>query len=155
MWIDSLVCASHEAMTAYSRFENRVAIPRKLKKPVTSVTVVRRIDEDWAGSWPIAVRKSGIAAPNIPAIAMERIMDTPITPASPTDPLQTQTPSAVVSAMAMPFQKPVDVSLKMTRGYCRARISRRASPRMVTARACAPVFPDWPATTGNSTARAV
>ncbi len=33
--------------------------------------------------------------------------------------------------------------------------SRSASPRIVTANAWAPVFPDWPATTGNSPARAV
>jgi hypothetical protein len=35
--------------------ENNVAIPRKLKKPATSVTVVNTIDDDCAGSWPIAV----------------------------------------------------------------------------------------------------
>ena len=38
---------------------------------------------------------------------------------------------------------------------CRTRISRSASPRIVTASACAPVLPDCPAATGSNTASAV
>ena len=55
------------------------AIPRKLKNPATSVTVVRKMLEDWAGSWPTLVRMIGIAAPAILAITIDRIIATQIT----------------------------------------------------------------------------
>jgi hypothetical protein len=74
------------------------------------------MDEDWAGSCPIAVNTSGIAAPKMAAITIDRIIDIPMTPASPVDPLQTHTPSDVVAAMAAPFQNQADISLKTTRG---------------------------------------
>ncbi len=51
--------------------------------------------------------------------------------------------------------KPVIASFSTTRGQWRSEISRSTSPRIVTASACAPVLPDWPATTGISTASAV
>jgi hypothetical protein len=44
--------------------ENIVANPRKLKNPITSVTVVRIMDEDCAGSCPATVMRMGIAAPD-------------------------------------------------------------------------------------------
>ena len=59
------------------------ANPRKLKKPTTSVTVVKIIEEDCAGSWPTVLSKIGISAPDNPAITMEKIMAIPITPDNP------------------------------------------------------------------------
>ncbi len=66
-----------------------VAIPRKLKKPTTSVTVVRIMDDDCAGSWPNAVKIIGIIAPDSPAAIIEIIIDSMITRARPADWLQT------------------------------------------------------------------
>ena len=71
------------------------------------------------------------------------------------DRLHTSTPKEVVSATATPLNAPTFISLKQTRSHWRVRISRSASPRIVTASAWAPVLPDCPATTGNNTASAV
>ncbi|MBF8270512.1 MAG: hypothetical protein HW386_2221, partial [Gammaproteobacteria bacterium] len=54
---------------------NRVAMPRKLKKPMTSVTVVRKIEEEVAGSCPSLVSSTGIMAPDMEAIIIDRIME--------------------------------------------------------------------------------
>ena len=124
-------------------------MPRKLKKPVTSVIVVRTMEEDWAGSCPITVSMIGIAAPATPAMIIESTIDAAMIRARPQEPLHTSTPTEVVSATTTPFQKPTFVSLNTTRGHCATRISRSARPRMVTARAWAPVLPDCPATTGR------
>ena len=124
-------------------------MPRKLKKPVTSVIVVRTMEEDWAGSCPITVSMIGIAAPATPAMIIESTIDAAMIRARPQEPLDTSTPTEVVSATTTPFQKPTFVSLNTTRGHCATRISRSARPRMVTARAWAPVLPDCPATTGR------
>ncbi len=51
--------------------EAAVAKPKKLRNPTTSVTVVRMIDEAWAGSWPNFSSRIGIEAPASPAIAMD------------------------------------------------------------------------------------
>ena len=50
---------------------------------------------------------------------------------------------------------PIFSSFDSTFRQLRMLISRSASPRMVTARACAPALPDWPATIGSRIARAV
>ena len=68
---------------------NKVARPRKLKNPTTSVTVVRMIDEDCAGSWPKASKIIGITAPDKPAATIEMIIEMPITRARPIERLQT------------------------------------------------------------------
>ena len=57
--------------------------------------------------------------------------------------------------MARPLSRPTRTSLNMTTNQWRMVISRRARPRMVTARAWAPALPDWPATTGSRMASAV
>ena len=44
-------------------------MPRKLKKPVTLVTVVRMIEDDCAGSCPSTVSTIGIAAPAMNAVS--------------------------------------------------------------------------------------
>ena len=66
-----------------------VAIPRNEKKPAISVTVVNKIDEDVAGSWPKRVSKMGMTAPANPAETMAITIDTAMTPTSGHDPLQT------------------------------------------------------------------
>ena len=60
-----------------------------MKKPATSVTVVRMIDEDWAGSCPRALRTVGMAAPAIPATTIAITMETPMTRLRPGERLQT------------------------------------------------------------------
>src|SRR5439155_6021603 len=132
-----------------------VARPRKVRNPVTSVTVVRTIDDDCAGSWRSPLRISGTAAPAMPASVIAISIARPITTASPSDRLQRTTPSVVVSATANPLRRPTPSSFVRMRGHCESRNSRRASPRIVTARACMPLFPVWPATTGMRTASAV
>ena len=67
---------------------NKVAIPRKLKKPAISVIVVRNIVEDCAGSCPVTVNIIGITAPATPAITMDRIIDMKIIKVSPLESLQ-------------------------------------------------------------------
>ena len=132
-----------------------MAIPRKLKKPTTSVTVVRMIDDDWAGSCRSAVRTIGIAAPARPAATIDRTIERPITRVSPGERLHKKTAAAVETATARPFEERDPGLLARHPSHWRTRTSRRKRPRMVTANACAPVFPDCPATTGKRTARAV
>ena len=60
-------------------------MPRKEKKPATSVTVVNTIDEAVAGSCPSRVRTMGTQAPARPARTMEITMEIPITIARPTE----------------------------------------------------------------------
>ena len=94
-------------------------------------------------------------APATPAMTMDNTMAIQITRARPEFPLQSSTPTPVVSAIASPLMMPTRISLKSTRNQWRVEISRSARPRIVTASACAPALPDCPATTGNSTASAV
>ena len=70
------------------KFSIRVASPKKLMNPTMSVTVVRIIEEDWAGSCPIAVNIIGITAPENPAIIMEQTIAVPITAANPIESAQ-------------------------------------------------------------------
>lgn len=97
---------------------NSDAMPRKLKKPATSVTVVNMMEEDCAGSWPSLFNKRGIAAPAIPAIAMDSIIAMPITAVSPNDLLQTKTASEVVTETANPLMTATSVSFATTRCQC-------------------------------------
>lgn len=83
-----------------------VASPKKLKNPTISVTVVNIIDEDWAGSWPTDLSRIGITAPENPAIAIEKIMEIPITIANPSEEAQIYTINDVVKATAIPFTVP-------------------------------------------------
>src|SRR3990172_6954250 len=103
----------------YNMVINRVAMPRKLKNPATSVMVVRNMVEDCAGSWPETVSMMGITAPKIPAITMDRIMDKNITIVSPVEWLQRYTAMPVVRATAIPFHRPALNSLNMTRVHMR------------------------------------
>ena len=82
-----------------------VARPKKLKKPATSVTVVKMIDDDCAGSCLRDLRMMGIIAPENPAMSMEITMETPMTMVKPHDPLQINTAVQVVAATATPFAK--------------------------------------------------
>ena len=66
----------------------RVANPRKLINPTTSVTVVSIIDDDCAGSWPIDFNRIGITAPEKPAITIENTMETQITIDNPIESAQ-------------------------------------------------------------------
>ena len=43
-----------------------LAMPRKSRKPNTSVAVVTSTAEATAGSWPIFLRNNGTAAPTVP-----------------------------------------------------------------------------------------
>ena len=113
------------------------------------------IDADWAGSCLSAVSITGITAPASPAIIIENTMDMVSTRGMPIEPDHRYTTSPVVIPTTRPLIMPARISLVATRSQLRARISRRASPRMVTARACDPVLPDCPATTGRKIARAV
>ena len=54
--------------------DSTVAIPRNEKKPTMSVTVVRMIDEDCAGSWPSRLSVIGTSAPTKPAATIEMII---------------------------------------------------------------------------------
>src|SRR5690606_40752457 len=54
--------------------ESRVAMPRKAKKPVMSGTVVRMMDDAWAGSCPRRTRAMGTTAPAKPAATMASTM---------------------------------------------------------------------------------
>src|SRR5689334_5747587 len=78
--------------------ESNVARPRKLKKPLTSVTVVRMMDEAVAGSRLSAVSTIGTEQPATAAITIEQIMELPITRESPKLRLHKKLHSAVTSA---------------------------------------------------------
>lgn len=64
-----------------------VASPRKLKNPTTSVTVVRMIEEDCAGSWFSDLRIMGMTAPEKPAMHIDVTIEIPITIVRPAEPL--------------------------------------------------------------------
>ena len=67
---------------------NNVAIPRKLKNPAISVIVVKKIEDDCAGSCPDTVSMMGITAPDTPAMIIDSIMDMKMTIVSPKEWLQ-------------------------------------------------------------------
>jgi hypothetical protein len=77
------------SLQRYSVLDSSVASPRKLKNPTLSVTVVRMIDDDWAGSCRTATSASGTAAPARSAHVIDTTIDVPITAASPVDRPQT------------------------------------------------------------------
>src|SRR5690606_35260435 len=110
--------------------DSSVAIPRKLAKPTMSVTVVRMIDEDCAGSCPIIVSIVGTSTPQIPAAILERTMEAPITSASPADLLHAYPPTAVVRETSIPLSNAPLASMRATRGHWPMRISRMARPRL-------------------------
>jgi len=58
------------------------------EKPTTSVTVVKMIDEDCAGSWRSAVSAIGMTAPENPASVIDRTIDMPMTRVNPAERLQ-------------------------------------------------------------------
>jgi lactoylglutathione lyase len=100
-----------------SRPESKVARPRNEKNPTMSVTVVRMIEDDCAGSCPSAVRTIGVAAPENPAATIETIIDRPITSARPIERLQTSTARDVVNATAQPLISPTFASFQQTRSH--------------------------------------
>src|SRR5690606_8215390 len=120
-----------------------------------SVTVVRMIDEAVAGSRPLAVSSTGIMAPAVAASTIEITIEMPMISANAELPLNRSTGTAVTTATTTPLAKDALASLNNNGGQWRARISRSARARQVTAKACAPVLPDCPATIGNKTASAV
>ena len=61
----------------------------------------------------------------------------------------------MTSAIAAPLTTPTISSLVPSLRHCEILTSRSARPRIVTASAWLPLFPDCPATTGSSTASAV
>ena len=63
------------------------AIPRNERKPATSVTVVRMIDEAVAGSWPNRVSAIGTNARAIPADTIASTIARAITSARAMDQL--------------------------------------------------------------------
>jgi hypothetical protein len=132
-----------------------VANPKKLRKPTMSVTVVNIMDDDEAGSCPKDCKIIGMSAPEKPAMAMDNIMEIPITTASPNEEAQKKTIIDVVKATATPLIAPTRISFLATINHWPMPISLNANPLIVTARACEPVFPDWPATTGRNTAKTV
>jgi len=62
-----------------------VASPRKLKNPTTSVTVVKMIEDDWAGSWFSDLRMMGMTAPASPAMHIDVTIEMPITIVRPAE----------------------------------------------------------------------
>ena len=64
-------------------------MPRNEKKPTTSVTVVRMIDDAVAGSWPKRRSSIGTSAPASPAASIEITIASMITPTSGSERLQT------------------------------------------------------------------
>ena len=87
-----------------NKLERRVAKPKKLKNPTTSVTVVKTIEEDWAGSCFMACNAIGIIAPDNPAITIEIIIDNPIMSVRPGDRLQSATARQAVAETANPLR---------------------------------------------------
>src|SRR5690606_2307597 len=100
------------------------------------------IEDDCAGSWPMARNTSGTPAPATPAMVIDNTIADPITRHRPADPLQNHTPAIVTTAMASPFNSPTDDSFTTTGSHWRMLISCSVRPRMVTASDCAPVLPD-------------
>ncbi len=63
-------------------------MPRNEKKPVTSVTVVRMMDEAVAGSWPRRRSTIGTSAPARPAITIDTSIAMTMISTRPKDRLQ-------------------------------------------------------------------
>lgn len=68
--------------------ESAEANPKKLKKPTISVTVVNMIEDDVAGSCPIAFKPIGIIAPAKPAIIIDMTIEMAITIPIPIEDVQ-------------------------------------------------------------------
>ena len=89
---------------ASNKLESKVASPKKLKNPTTSVTVVNTIEEDWAGSCLSAFKAMGMIAPDNPAMTIEIIMDRPMMKTNPNDRLHNPTARHAVAETARPFK---------------------------------------------------
>lgn len=68
--------------------DSKVAKPKKLRKPQISVTVVKIMEEEVAGSCPMALSAIGITAPAKPAMIIDNIIEIPITMAIPEEDAQ-------------------------------------------------------------------
>ncbi len=102
----------HEEDTAHkpindqgsNKLESKVASPKKLKNPTTSVTVVNTMEEDCAGSCLSAFKAMGMIAPDNPAMTIDIIMDNPMMKTNPNDRLHNPTAKQAVAETASPFK---------------------------------------------------
>ena len=139
-------------MFSYKR--KLAARPRKTKKPITSVAVVRKTVDAKAGSAPILLKIIGIEAPKTPAAMRFIIMAKPMTTPSPVLWNQRAVVTAIIIANAMPLRAPTSVSFQTTLAALVEDNSFVASARTATVRACVPALPPIEATIGINTARA-
>lgn len=78
-----IVVAGDAGQEMFSVPLNIFANPRKLINPAISVTVVKTIDEDWAGSKPKDFNITGMTAPEKAAMTMDKTIAMPMTIESP------------------------------------------------------------------------
>ena len=106
----------HARVPYHSHRRKNEAKPRKLRKPTTSVTVVRITAPDNAGSIPIRCKINGIATPDKAAASRFRTMATAIIVAIAVLPNQNQTTTATRMAQTTPLMAPTAISLKISQG---------------------------------------
>ena len=100
-------------MFSYKR--KLAARPRKTKKPITSVAVVRKTVDARAGSAPILLKIIGMEAPKTPAAIKFIIIANPITIPNPVLWNQRAVVIAIIIAKAIPLSAPTIVSFHTTR----------------------------------------
>lgn len=85
----------------------KLAVPKKAKKPTTSVTVVRITEPAKAGSNLNLSKIMGINTPNKAAVIMLTIMASAMVPPKTGDWNHNPANPPMISAQAMPFSEPM------------------------------------------------
>ncbi len=129
-------------------------MPRKAKKPTTSVTVVTNTPEETAGSARKRCSTSGTKMPPSAPATRLHTMARPITSPSPGTLNHATAAMPVMTAKATPLTRPARTSRAMMRAALALDNSRVASARTATVMVCVAALPPWLATIGARTASA-
>ena len=129
-------------------------IPKKERKPITSVTVVTKTLEAKAGSILNFLRVTGINIPNKPATIIFKTIDAAIIIDRSICLNQSRTTTPVITAKIIPFKTPIKNSLPTILFILLLESSLVAIALIVTASVCIPAFPPIEATIGIKNASA-
>ena len=134
--------------------KNKVARPKKDKKPKTSVIVVKITPEAKAGSIFNLSSVSGMIVPANPAKIKFKTIANPIIIPNIKSSNQYIETNEIIIAKIIPFIPPIKVSLKIIFNEFEAVSSFIANALTATVRVCVPAFPPIEATIGIKIASA-
>ena len=110
----------------------RVAIPKKVKKPTTSVTVVKITEPDSAASWLNFCSTIGTTTPAIAATAMLIKIAQPITMPMVASPNHQPATKPITIAHKNPLTMPIPSSFFINENKLPAEICPMAIPRIIS-----------------------